>query len=164
MNTGDKPSEKAKRHIIKSAGWTTHDFGLGRTLGEVMAHVYLSEHPTTLEDMEESLNLSKAAVSIATRQLDKLSLIERVKVAGDRRAYYKTSEHFAASLRAGVLKMIRTKLEAAGTVLEQAENMLAEASGETVDEFLKGRIDRARNIRDKVDSIINDPIMDLISG
>jgi DNA-binding transcriptional regulator GbsR (MarR family) len=158
------PAEKAKAHIIKSAGWITQDFGLGRILGEVMAHVYLSEHPTTLEEMEKALELSKAAVSIATRQLDKLSLIERVRVAGDRRAYYKTSEHFAASLRQGILEMVRAKLKTAEDVFEQAETILNDAENEQDVAFLKSRIGRARDIRGKVDRIVNNPLLKLIGG
>ena len=159
------PKEKARAHIIKSAGWITQDFGLGRILGEVMANIYLSEKPTTLEEMEESLDLSKAAVSIATRQLDKLSLIERVRVPGDRRAYYKTSEHFAASLRKGILEMVRTKLQTAGDILEQAEAMAKNSDSDDQElYFLLGRIERARHIRDRIDGIINNPLLKLIGG
>ena len=168
MDSEQNSKEKAKAHIIKSAGWITQDFGLGRILGEVMAHIYLSEKPTTLEEMEKSLGLSKAAVSIATRQLDKLSLIERVRVQGDRRAYYKTSEHFAASLRQGILEMVRAKLQTAGDVLEQAESMARQStippSNDSELEFLLGRIERARHIRDRIDGIINNPLLKLIGG
>ncbi len=160
----ENPLDKAKSHIIKAAGWTTQDFGLGRILGEVMAHIYLSETPATLEDMEKSLGLSKAAVSIATRQLDKLNLIERVRVPGDRKAYYKTSEHFAASLRKGILEMVRAKLKTTNDVLSQAETMLNDAEGQDGTKFLKQRIDRARHIRDRIDAIINNPLLKLIGG
>jgi DNA-binding transcriptional regulator GbsR (MarR family) len=114
--------------------------------------------------MEKALELSKAAVSIATRQLDKLSLIERVRVAGDRRAYYKTSEHFAASLRQGILEMVRAKLKTAEDVFEQAETILNDAENEQDVAFLKSRIGRARDIRGKVDRIVNNPLLKLIGG
>jgi DNA-binding transcriptional regulator GbsR (MarR family) len=132
---------------------------MGRIVGEVFALVYLSEHPVSLDEIAERLTLSKAAVSIATRQLDKLSLIIRVKNQGDRKIYYRTSDHFADSLKNGVLELIRTKLKTAEDVLNQAESYLehGEADGET--EFLLGRIERAKRIRNRTDRLRNNPLL-----
>ena len=102
-NKDQNAIENAKQCLIRAAGWTTQDIGLGRILGEVMSVVYLTEKPSSLDDIGANLGLSKAAVSIATRQLDKLSLLERVKNPGDRKTYYHTTEHFAASLQHGIL-------------------------------------------------------------
>jgi len=159
----DNSVENARQCLIKASGWTTQDFGMGRIVGEVFALVYLSKDPLSLDDITEKLELSKAAVSIATRQLDKLSLLVRVKTQGDRKIYYRTSEHFAASLQYGILEMLRAKLKSTEDVLNQAESFLntAEASGEV--DFLQEQIDRARRVRNSTDKIINNPLLKLIS-
>jgi DNA-binding transcriptional regulator GbsR (MarR family) len=160
MHTGnDKSTDNARSCLIRAAGWSTQDFGMGRIVGEVFAFVYLSESPVSLDEIAEKLELSKAAVSIATRQLDKLSLIVRVKNQGDRKIYYRTSDHFADSLKSGILEIIRTKLKAAEDVLNQAESFLQSGSVNSEKQFLMQQISRARKIRNRADKILNNPLL-----
>lgn len=151
--------EKARQCLIKAAGWTTQDVGLGRILGEVLAVVYLREAPSSLDDIGDSLGLSKAAVSIATRQLDKYSLLERVRNPGDRKTYYRVTDHFAAALQHGILEMVRTKLQAAREVFDQAELHLNGAAESQQKKFIAGQINRARGIRNRADKLVNNPLM-----
>lgn len=151
--------ENARQCLIKAAGWTTQDMGLGRILGEVMAVVYLTEEPSSLDDIGRTLGLSKAAVSIATRQLDKLSLLERIRNPGDRKTYYRTTDHFAASLQHGILEMLRAKLKTTEDVLNQAEDFLKDSKGSKEKDFLQNQIKRARRIRNRTDRILNNPLM-----
>lgn len=155
--------QNAQECLIKAAGWTTQDFGMGRIVGEVFALVFLSRDPISLDEIEDQLGLSKAAVSIATRQLDKLSLLARVKNPGDRKTYYRTSAHFAASLQKGILEMIRSKLKTTEDVLNEAEEFLKDATESDDKDFLQNQIERARRIRNRTDKLINNPIMKLIA-
>ena len=160
MSNNDKNAvEDARQCLVKAAGWTTQDMGLGRILGEVMAVVYLTEKPSSLDDIGLNLGLSKAAISIATRQLDKLSLLERVRNSGDRRTYYRTTDHFAASLQHGILEMLRAKLKTTKDVLDQADGFLDESEGSDEKDFLQNQIKRARRIRNRTDKILNNPLM-----
>lgn len=158
----DSASE-ARSCLIKAAGWSTQDFGMGRIVGEVFAYIYLSREPASLDEVVDGLELSKAAVSIATRQLDKLSLVHRVKTPGDRKTYYRTSEHFAASLQKGIMELFRSKLKSAAVVLEQAESYLVDAGDHPDTIFISDQIKRAKKISGRVDKLINNPIMKLIS-
>jgi DNA-binding transcriptional regulator GbsR (MarR family) len=151
--------EKAKQSLIKSAGWTTQDLGLGRILGEVMAVVYLTEEPSSLDDISSYLDLSKAAISIATRQLDKLSLLERVRNSGDRKTYYRTSDHFAASLQKGILEMLRSKLHSTKEALTEATDYLDSSENSSEKDFLKNQIARASKIRNRTDKLLNNPLL-----
>lgn len=157
-------SEKARQYLIKSAGWTSQDLGIGRIIGEVMAMVYFNETPSSLDEISRQLRLSKAAVSIATRQLDKFGLLERVRTQGDRKTYYKTTEHLAATLQHGILELLRKKLRVTGEILDQAENYLKESEESEKKKFLQNQIKRARRIRKRADQIINNPLIKLISG
>lgn len=158
-NNDQNGVENAKQCLIKAAGWTTQDMGLGRILGEVLAVVYLTKGPSSLDFIGEELGLSKAAVSIATRQLDKLGLLERVRNPGDRKTYYRTSEHFAASLQHGIMEMVRAKLATTKDVFDQAEGFLDDTETTEEKEFLTNQIDRARKMRDRADKLINNPLI-----
>lgn len=159
LNKDQNGVENAKQCLIRAAGWTTQDMGFGRILGEVMAVVYLTKEPSSLDDIGENLGLSKAAVSIATRQLDKLSLLERVRNPGDRKTYYRTSEHFAASLQHGILELLRAKLATTKDVLEQAEGFLEGSEESKEKEFLSKQINRARRMRNRADKLLNNPLI-----
>ena len=162
VNT-DNSVENARQCLIKASGWTTQDFGMGRIVGEVFALIYLTQDAISLDDIAERLELSKAAVSIATRQLDKLSLLVRVKTPGDRKIYYRTSDHFAASLQHGILEMLRIKLKSTEDVLNQASVFLESAESTLDVDFLQNQIDRARKVRNRTNRIINNPLLKLIS-
>ncbi len=162
-NKQEKSIEDARQCLIKASGWSTQDFGMGRIVGEVFALIYLTKHPLSLDDIAEALELSKAAVSIATRQLDKLSLLVRVKTQNDRKTYYRTSDHFAASLQHGILELLRAKLKNSADVLNKAEAFLESVESTPDVDFLRNQIDRARKVRNRTDRIINNPLMKLIS-
>ncbi|MCX6985631.1 MAG: hypothetical protein NT118_12920 [Lentisphaerae bacterium] len=157
-------TEKAKRHLIDASGRVSQDLGLGRIIGQVMASLYFREEPSSLDDIVKDLNLSKAAVSIATRQLDKIGLIKEVWIKGDRKTYYKTSDHLAATLQKGFLELLRSKLRTTDEILKEAEMCLQDEEVTTEKKFLDRQIDRARKIHQKVDNIINNPLFKLISG
>jgi DNA-binding transcriptional regulator GbsR (MarR family) len=156
--------KRARTHLIDSSGKIAQDIGMGRIIGQVMACIYLNPSSTSLDDIASELHLSKAAVSIATRQLDKLGVITQVWVKGDRRTYYQTSNHLAATLQKGFMEMLRKKLLMTDDILKEAEKLVGGASSGDDRKFISEQIGRARKIHDKVDSIINNPLLKLISG
>ncbi len=157
-------TEKAKRHLIDASGRVSQDLGLGRIIGQVMASVYFREEASSLDDIGKELSLSKAAVSIATRQLDKIGLIKEVWIKGDRKTYYKTSDHLASTLQKGIMELLRNKLQITDEILKEAEICLNEAEHTTEKKFLEQQIGRARKIHKRTDSLINNPLVKLISG
>ncbi|HBC87170.1 MAG TPA: hypothetical protein DCZ94_09470 [Lentisphaeria bacterium] len=161
MHTG---TEKAKRHLVDAAGRISQDFGLSRIFGQVMAAIYLHEGPSSLDDIGKELNLSKAAISIATRQLDKLGVIRQVWIKGDRKTYYQTSDHLASTLQKGIMELLRNKLRMTDEILEEAKNCLKESHDTTEKKFLENQIERARKIHKRVDGLINNPLIKMVSG
>ncbi len=161
MNAG---TEKAKRHLVDAAGRISQDFGLSRIFGQVMAAIYLREGPSSLDDIGKELNLSKAAVSIATRQLDKLGVIKQVWIKGDRKTYYQTSDHLTSTLQKGILELLRNKLRATDEILQEAERCLLDSEENQEKKFLTQQIERAKKIHQRVDGLINNPLIKMVSG
>jgi len=157
----------AKERLIESAGRTTQDFGMGRIVGQVMAVLYLTPNELSLDAIGKELGLSKAAISIATRQLEGLGLIKKVWIRGDKRTYFRTVDNFAIALQHGILDMVRAKLRAGENDLSFAEECLNEAvkaneaPSEELD-FLKNQIKRAGSIRSKASRVLNNPLIKLI--
>lgn len=157
------PVKEAKMRLIEAAGRTTQDLGMGRIIGQVMAAAYLTEGECSLDDIGKMLGLSKAAVSIASRQLENLGLIQRVWRSGDRKNYYKTADNFAQALQRGVLELLRNKLRTAGAELDYAEEYLKAENGNNSEaKFLRNRLNRANYMRKRVLQILDSPILKLL--
>ncbi|MEO5568999.1 MAG: MarR family transcriptional regulator [Gemmatimonadaceae bacterium] len=78
--------------FIERAGLMWEDDGLPRIAGRIFALALISEDALSLDEIAESLGVSKASVSNDTRLLERMGFIERVSRPGDRRDYYQSNE------------------------------------------------------------------------
>jgi DNA-binding transcriptional regulator GbsR (MarR family) len=132
-------------------------------VGQILIHLYLTPGEKSLEDIAKDLELSKAAVSIAARQLESLGLLRRSWKSGDRKTYYRTADDIATALHQGLLIMVRNKMSLLATELQQAEAELQ--TGETGSEaaFILGRVKRAKKLRDTAMSLLENPLVKLLT-
>ena len=153
---------EVRQRLIEVAGRTTQDLGMGRIIGQVLGDIYLTAGDSSLDDIGQHLGLSKAAVSIAARQLESLGLLQRIWKKADRKNYYRIVDHLGVALRQGALELIRGKIRTAGAELDHAEELLQQAgNGENNSEikFLQTRLNRAKQQRHRAARIFNNPIM-----
>ncbi|MBU4199945.1 MAG: hypothetical protein KKE37_09680 [Verrucomicrobia bacterium] len=157
--------QEVRTRLIEVAGRTTQDLGLGRIVGQVLGDIYLTDGDSSLDDIGRNLGLSKAAVSIAARQLESLGLLQRIWKKADRKNYYRIVDHLGVALRQGVLELVRGKLRTAGAELDHAEELLRQAgNGGNNSElnFLQTRLNRAKQQRRRAARILNNPIMKML--
>lgn len=159
---GNTTSQVRKR-LTEVGGRTAQDLGLGRIVGQILVHLYLSPGEQSLEDIAKELGLSKAAVSIAARQLESLGLLRRSWKSGDRRTYYRTADDIATALHQGLLMLVRNKMSLLGTELKQAETDLKSEGKDTGADFILGRVKRARKLRDTAMTILENPVVKLLA-
>jgi DNA-binding transcriptional regulator GbsR (MarR family) len=153
---------EARMRLVEIGGRTAQDLGLGRIVGEILVYLYLQEAECSLDRIEEDLRLSKAAVSTAARQLESLGLLRRVWKRGDRKSYYRTAETMAAALQQGLLGLVRQKADAMAAELERVEALLAEPGAKEDGKdlaFLRGRVQRARVLDQRLSKILRSPLL-----
>lgn len=151
-----------RKHLTEVGGRTAQDLGLGRIVGQILVHLYLSPEEQSLEAVAADLGLSKAAVSIAARQLESLGLIRRSWKQGDRKAYYRSADNIATALHQGLLMMVRNKMSLLASELAQAERQLAGTPG-TEAAFVLGRVKRAGRLRDTAMTLLENPMVKLLT-
>ena len=78
--------------FVEQMGQLYERDGLARIAGRIFGQLLLAVEPMSLDDLVESLRVSKASVSTNTRLLDRLGMVERVTLPGDRRDYYQVTE------------------------------------------------------------------------
>jgi len=152
----------ARRRLIEAGGRISQDLGMGRILGQILVYLYLQEQECSLDAIGADLGLSKAAVSIAIRQLENLGLVRRAWKKGDRKNYYRSAENIAAALQQGLMAFIRQKMQTVGTELDHVNEMLDAAAvrpdADADLKFLHGRVKRAKTLRDRAGKVIDSPI------
>jgi len=156
----------ARNRLVETGGRTSQDLGLGRIVGQVLVYLYLQPAECSLDALEQELGLSKASVSVAARQLEALGLVSRVWVKGERKKYYRSAENIASALQKGLLSIVRQKVEFFGEELDSSMGLLESASGqvETNDlEFLKQRVSRASKLQKRLDNVLGNPIVRLLT-
>lgn len=83
-----------KKEFIEEMGVLMDRFGLPRMGGRIMALLMMSEKPSTsINEISDELKASKASVSTAARMLENRGIIEKIGIPGDRKDYYRISQH-----------------------------------------------------------------------
>ena len=160
------PSEKAfaetaaiQSRLVASGGRLAQEFGFNRVAGEVLACLYLTPGEASLDALEGELGLSKAAVSQAAAQLERLGLVQRVRKAGDRKRYYRSAEDIGSALRRGLLAVARAKMALMETELKQAGEALGGLKKEGRARFLAGRVARLRELNRRAERVLEHPLL-----
>lgn len=160
--------QEARMRLIEVGGRIAQDLGVGRIVGQILIYLYLRDESASLDNIAEDLGLSKAAVSIAVRQLEQLSLARKVWKTGDKRNYYKSAENIGKALQQGMLSLVRQKVEIFGDELDGSMNLvntLPDNSSVMEDvEFLKQRLKRAQKLQRGLERMLGSPLVSLLAG
>src|ERR1035437_7780434 len=146
-----------RKRLTEVGGRTAQDLGLGRIVGQILIHLYLSPGECSLDDIAGGLELSKAAVSIAARQLESLGLLRRSWRKNDRKTYYRTADDIATALHQGLLILVRNKMGLLANELHQAEDELKQGRESDEAAFMLGRVQRAKKLRDVAMAVLENP-------
>ncbi|MFS8513928.1 MAG: MarR family transcriptional regulator, partial [Planifilum fulgidum] len=101
--------------IARSFKWS----GNSPLNGHLFSLLLFSEKPLGLQEMADELGVTKAAVSVRIRALERLGLCEKVSRLGDRRDFYQLAED------AGLVS-IRISLAALRHISSFLEDLLAD--------------------------------------
>ncbi len=159
----DGTSAVVKARLVAEGGRLAQEFGFNRVAGQVLAALYLTPGEASLDVLEAELRLSKAAVSLAAAQLERLGLIHRVRKAGDRRRYYRSADDVGSALRHGILKFARAKTVALDADLQAAEESLAGLKREAGARFLAARVKRVRDLNRQAERLLDNPLVKLLA-
>lgn len=81
-----------KQQLVEEFGIYFEKVGLQRMAGRIIGWLLICNPPhQSMQDLCDALQASKSSVSVATRQLLQLYLIERVSIPGERRDYFRAS-------------------------------------------------------------------------
>ncbi len=95
--------EEIRESTMEAMGRITSFWGFSKIMGQMYGLLYLSSKPLTLDEMSESISVSKGNVSINIRALERWNMVKPVWVKGDRKDYYEAETDFWKIVK-GVLR------------------------------------------------------------
>ena len=156
-------SDEIRLKLVDAGGRLAQDIGMSRVVGQIVVYLYLTDGDCSMDKIEKDLGLSKAAVSIAARQLETLGLIKRTWKKGDRKTYYSTTENIALAFQQGINVFLKQKMQGINAELDSAlhslETELSTGSDNPEISFLEKRLKRTSQLRDKFIGIIDNPLL-----
>ena len=84
--------DHARRRFMEDLGHLYARYGLSVTFGRAFALLLLSDRPISLEDLAAQLEISKSAVSVAARELERVGIARRLTNPGSRRVFYEAGD------------------------------------------------------------------------
>ncbi len=105
MAESNTPPDSAD--FIERMGLFWESEGLPRIAGRLFGLLFLQSGECSLDEMAESLGVSKASVSTDIRRLERMGFVERIGRPGDRRDYYS----IARGVTARMVALRRAKIE-----------------------------------------------------
>src|SRR5205823_3675139 len=109
----------AQRRFVDDLGQLYARYGIAATFGRVFGRLLLSDEPLSLDELAAQLEVSKSAISVATRDLERVGVVRRIGTPGSRRVLYEANDDMAPIFEATFAR-VRQSLP----VLQQADGLL----------------------------------------
>jgi HTH-type transcriptional regulator, glycine betaine synthesis regulator len=159
-------TQDIREKYIAAAGDLTQTLGLGRNIGQIFAHIYFSPSPQSLDDLTESLGISKGSASMSVRQLEQWGALKHVWIKGERKDFYETTEEFGKIIRKAMIDMVGRTTESADQLLDESEVWLKQKSsnGASTEDivFLSDRVKKLRDFRSRAHYLWNSPVIRML--
>ena len=112
-------SNEARIEVADSVGRTYAKYGLPLSIGRVFGLLLASDEPMSLDEIAETLGISKSGASVAARDLERVGGVHRLGATGSKRVFYEATDRMETTFDATFVR-IRDALE----TMKRAEAML----------------------------------------
>lgn len=106
---GSKRLSKAQLEMVEACGRAAQIIGLPRSTGQIYGLLYFATQPLCLDEIAETLGISKASTSVGTRELCNWNAIRQVWVQGQRRDHFEVEPELANLLRSLYSNLVKPR-------------------------------------------------------
>ncbi len=78
----------ARRQMIQTWGQLSTQWGISRSMGQILALLMISPKPMTTDEIMHELGISRGSASMGLRSLLEWAVIQKAFVPGDRKEHY----------------------------------------------------------------------------
>ena len=132
-----------------------------RVIGQLYALLFLSDKPLSLDDMVKRLKISKGGASLNIRELEKLGMVKKVWVRGDRKDFYEAELDFDKIMKGALIEAVKSRMKIAYDTIVETENLLEDTHSnlngkeKKTREFYLKRLKSAKEIYKFAEKILN---------
>ncbi|WP_280771321.1 GbsR/MarR family transcriptional regulator [Salipaludibacillus daqingensis] len=134
--------EEARNKFISEIAKNIHLYNISSSVGRLYGTVFFAETPMTLDEMSQSLGMSKTSMSTGIRALSEANMVERVWEKGIRKDLYKTEDDWYKSFSNVFITRWRNATELNMSAIKDSKKMMKELYNESNDESIKEKVDR----------------------
>jgi DNA-binding transcriptional regulator GbsR (MarR family) len=149
---------EAKQHFVEGISRISNFWGFPKAMGAIFAALYLSPETLTLDQLVSQVGVSKGAVSTNIRNLERLGMVHKKLVVGDRKDYYSAETDFWKIVK-GILREREKNefdkaLRSVGESLELAANSPAGDTDLQLQAFYRERMTALKQFFDNLDNLV----------
>ncbi|SDO32586.1 GbsR/MarR family transcriptional regulator [Alkalicoccus daliensis] len=96
--------DKARDRFITEIANNVHLYDITNSIGRLYGTIFFAEKPMTLDEMSESLGMSKTSMSTGVRALSEANMIEKAWEKGVRKDLYRTNPDWYKSFSTVFIK------------------------------------------------------------
>jgi DNA-binding transcriptional regulator GbsR (MarR family) len=115
---------------VAGLGRLARFFGFGEVMGRLYGTLMLSSEPMSLDDLSNSLEISKGSVSMNMRDLERWGMAKEVWVRGERKKYFRAESDLWQVILNVLGSREQREVQLALEVLNESVDKLKTAEGE----------------------------------
>ncbi|WP_416148558.1 GbsR/MarR family transcriptional regulator [Salipaludibacillus sp. HK11] len=132
--------EKARDRFISEIAKNIHLYNITSSVGRLYGTVFFSDNPMTLDEMSESLGMSKTSMSTGIRALSEADMVERVWEKGVRKDLYKTEDDWYKSFSNVFISRWRNAAELNMGAIKETKQMMMNLYEETDSKDIQNKV------------------------
>ena len=148
----------ARETFIQGTSQIAHFWGFPKAMGAIYGAIYLSPTPLSLADLVEQVGVTKGAVSTNVRQLERLGMIHKHLVIGDRKDYYRPETDFWKIIKGILQEREKSEFDAAlktvNASLEMVSSLEMSAEDTEIAPVYQERLQAMSNFFNTIDNIV----------
>jgi DNA-binding transcriptional regulator GbsR (MarR family) len=118
----------AKKQFVASWGAFGSQWGINKTMAQVHAHLLITAHPVTTEDIMEDLLISRGNANMNIRELINWGLVDRITIPGERKEYFTAEKDIWKVIRMIIKERKKKELEPMLALMEQLQDITGDKS------------------------------------
>lgn len=140
--------------FVESAGNLGASLGISKVVSQIYALLYLSSEPLSLDDICDSLRISKGNVCMNIKYLEQWEAVRKVWVKGTRKDYYEANRDIIRVAKSRVKDGLTRRLSDFDGKLHGIEKLLdakkrdSDNNNKKIYDIYENRIKEIKNLRD----------------
>lgn len=147
--------ENAKQNFIQGMSRISNFWGFPKAMGAIYGAIYLSPTPLSLDAIVDQVGVTKGAVSTNVRQLERLGMVHKHILVGDRKDYYEAETDFWKMIKSILQEREKSEFDLALKTVGDSLAMVAEDQKDVeLATFYQERIGAMQSFFNALDSLV----------